>query len=117
MTTTESATATAIPAATPPLARAEVAVWIAKLSAQDVVRARLEETLSDEEREHASRLRFEELRRRYVVAHGFLRTVLAGYLRCAPEAVRVVPGQHGKPELAAGTLRFNLSHSGDVAAC
>lgn len=122
MITTESATASAISAA-PPLARAEVAVWIATLSDHEDFLPRLEETLSDTERERASRLRFEELRRRFVVAHAFLRSVLAGYARCAPEAVRVVPGPHGKPELAAATdrrgasLRFNLSHSEDVAAC
>jgi 4'-phosphopantetheinyl transferase len=44
-----------------------------------------------------------------------LREVLATYLEAAPEAIRIVAGEHGKPELADGALRFNLSHSGDVA--
>ena len=44
-----------------------------------------------------------------------LREVLAAYLEAAPEAIRIVAGEHGKPELADGGLRFNLSHSGDIA--
>ena len=44
-----------------------------------------------------------------------LREVLAAYLEASPEAIRIVAGEHGKPELADGGLRFNLSHSGDIA--
>lgn len=43
-----------------------------------------------------------------------LRDALAAYLEVSPEAVRLVTGEHGKPELAGGELQFNLSHSGDV---
>ncbi len=45
-----------------------------------------------------------------------LRDILATYLEISPDAVRTVEGPHGKPELggAAGHLRFNLSHSGDL---
>ena len=43
-----------------------------------------------------------------------LRDVLAAYLEVPPEAVRLVTGEHGKPELAGGELHFNLSHSGGV---
>jgi 4'-phosphopantetheinyl transferase len=43
-----------------------------------------------------------------------LRDVLAAYLEISPEAVRLVTGEHGKPELAGGDLHFNLSHSGGV---
>ena len=47
-------------------------------------------------------------------ASGALRDVLAAYLETSPEAIRIVDGAHGKPELAGGELHFNLSHSGDV---
>ena len=43
-----------------------------------------------------------------------LRDVLAAYLEVSPEAVRLMTGKHGKPELAGGELHFNLSHSGGV---
>jgi 4'-phosphopantetheinyl transferase len=43
-----------------------------------------------------------------------LREVLAAYLETSAEAIRILEGAHGKPELAEGELQFNLSHSGDV---
>ncbi len=43
-----------------------------------------------------------------------LRDVLAAYLEGSPEAIRIVTGEHGKPELTGGELQFNLSHSGGV---
>jgi 4'-phosphopantetheinyl transferase len=43
-----------------------------------------------------------------------LRDILATYLETSPEAIRLVNGTHGKPELAGAELHFNLSHSGDV---
>lgn len=72
--------------------------------------------MSEEERERASRLRFEAHRRRFVAAHGFLRGVLARHLGCAPNAVGIV--SDGKPRLAAdAALRFNLAHSDAFAIC
>src|SRR5256714_5722533 len=44
-----------------------------------------------------------------------VREILAAYLEASPDAIRIVTGEHGKPELADGALRFNLSHSGDLA--
>ena len=44
-----------------------------------------------------------------------LRQVLAGYLGAAPGEIEVVRGPHGKPELADRAVRFNLSHSNDLA--
>ena len=42
----------------------------------------------------------------------WLRALLAGYLDCAPDAVPLSRGEHGKPYVAAdGGLEFNLSHS------
>ena len=47
-----------------------------------------------------------------------LRTLLADYLGCTPDRVRLVEAEHGRPELAAthaSTLAFNWSHSGERA--
>lgn len=47
-----------------------------------------------------------------------LRALLAGYLGLAAEAVTLVEGAHGRPQLApghAGALDFNWSHSGECA--
>jgi len=50
---------------------------------------------------------------------GFKRAVLSRYTGVAPERLRFAEGEHGKPALEgiAGTLQFNLSHSGDWLAC
>ncbi len=75
--------------------------------------------LSEEEQHRAGHFAFDRDRRRYVVARAGLRELLAARLEVRPEAVEFKYGPHGKPALAQqfcrGDLRFNLSHSGDVA--
>jgi len=75
--------------------------------------------LSDEERDRARRFVFDRDRHRYIVARGVLRGLLAARLGVLPQAVELVYGERGKPalapRLAASGLRFNVSHSEDVA--
>jgi 4'-phosphopantetheinyl transferase len=92
--------------------------WGASLDLAPHVIASLQSTLNDEERDRADRFAFPHLRRRYVVARGLLRQWLAGYLERDPADVRFAYEAHGKPVLDAGTaadLRFNVSHTGDLA--
>jgi 4'-phosphopantetheinyl transferase len=42
-----------------------------------------------------------------------LRRLLARYAGCAPDALTIGAGAHGKPYLEHAALRFNLSHSGE----
>jgi 4'-phosphopantetheinyl transferase len=101
-----------------PIPRDEVHVWIASLELGDSRVIRLESDLSTEERERASRLRFQRDRGRFVAAHGFLRRVLAHYLGCAPRTVPIRAGANGKPELVSPvSVRFNLAHSDEVVVC
>jgi hypothetical protein len=69
------------------------------------------DSLSPEERERAERFRFDEHRRRWIAAHVALREILSKYT----SDVQFVIGENGKPSLANGAVRFNLSHSGDLA--
>jgi len=75
--------------------------------------------LSDAERQRASRFVFDRERRRFTVARARLRRLLSARLGMRPEGVEFVYGAHGKPALggrcAASDLRFNVSHSDDVA--
>jgi 4'-phosphopantetheinyl transferase len=75
--------------------------------------------LHDDECRRAGRFRLARDRRRYVVARGLLRKLLAARLGAHPRSVELSCGAHGKPCLApgsaAGDLRFNVSHSGDLA--
>jgi 4'-phosphopantetheinyl transferase len=76
--------------------------------------------LSDAERQRASRFVFDRDRRRFTVARAQLRRLLGARSGVRPEAVELSNGTHGKPvlvrECAASNLRFNVSHSDDVAA-
>ena len=75
--------------------------------------------LSDAERQRASRFAFDRDRRRFMVARAQLRELLAVRLGVPPESIELAYGERGKPALgqhfAASDLRFNVSHSGDVA--
>ncbi len=53
--------------------------------------------------------------RRYTIAHVALREILGGWLGRAPRAIIFEFGEHGRPEIADRAVRFNLSHSGEVA--
>ena len=120
------------------LAEGEVHVWRADLA---VAGEGLGALLSSQERARAERFRSARDRERWTAARGILRALLgryllAGALAGAPELAAGAPelaagppelaagapelaaGPHGKPELAdplVAPLRFNLSHSGDVA--
>ncbi len=104
----------------PPLGPHVTHVWRVRLDDTSRVAAYLP-TLSLEERTRADRFFREVHRRRYVIAHGALRRILADYLDVEPLALGFVTGEHGKPALArtAGAesagVEFNLSHSGDLA--
>lgn len=91
-------------------------VWRVRLDADDDA---LATSLSDDERERASRFYRREDQRRFVVAHAMLRQILAGYLGANATSLELTTGEHGKPALAQShrgpPLEFNLSHSGDFA--
>lgn len=93
-----------------------VEVWVVPV---DVERAEVEllaAVLDEDELDRAEQLRA-LARRRFVVAHGALRHVLASYVDVSPARVRFAePGEHGRPELAGhDPPSFNLSHSGELA--
>jgi 4'-phosphopantetheinyl transferase len=77
--------------------------------------------LSEGERERAARFVRDGDGRRWAAARTALRLLLAGYAEADPHALRFEEGPHGKPAfatdagVAASGLRFNLSHSGDLA--
>ena len=45
------------------------------------------------------------------VSNAFLRHVLSQYTNQAPEALRLVRTEHGKPFLPGGLVNFNMSHA------
>jgi 4'-phosphopantetheinyl transferase len=98
----------------------EVHVWHIDLLLHDATPAALAVVLSHEERARAERFVAESDRRRFVAAHSALRRILTLYTGIDAPSIAFEIGEYGKPALAAGRLdgiRFNLSHSGDVALC
>lgn len=92
--------------------------WSVRLDVPPETSAGLYATLSDDERHRSARFRFERDRQRFIVAHGVLRDVLAWYLGTRADQVRYVFNEFGKPALSpefGGRLKFNLSHSADLA--
>lgn len=71
-------------------------------------------TLDDDERSRAARFPGAEARRRFVIAHGAVRHIVAGCLGAPPAELRWKSGAHGKPELVGEWtgVHVNLSHSG-----
>jgi 4'-phosphopantetheinyl transferase len=94
-------------------------VWRAPLVQPAEWQEKFLHTLDEGERARANKFHFEKHRRRFVVARGFLRTLLGRYLEIKPEEVRFAYGPYGKPSLAdehsATRLRFNMSHSHELA--
>ncbi|WP_053226173.1 4'-phosphopantetheinyl transferase family protein [Solirubrobacter soli] len=89
-----------------------VEVWQAGLAQPPELVGCLEAMLSDAERTRAERLSSAP---RWIVARAALRIVLASHLAEHPADVELDTGPHGKPEIPGSRLRFNLSHSGDLA--
>jgi 4'-phosphopantetheinyl transferase len=74
--------------------------------------------LSSDERTRVSEFQIEAPRRQFALARMALRTLLGQYLDIPPQTIEFDLGANGKPRLRgkhAVDLRFNVSHSGDLA--
>jgi 4'-phosphopantetheinyl transferase len=93
-------------------------VWRADLAAVD---GGLEDLLCAEERARAAGILSGHRRTLWSRSRGFLRALLGRYLDHDPRELDFVLGAHGKPALSrvggleGEDLRFNLSHSGELA--
>ena len=93
-----------------------VDLWRVALDVEPDCQAALGDLLSSQETQQARRFQFERDRRRYLVSHAALRTILSQYLNCDPHAVHYQVSSYGKPSLKGRTdLHFNLAHSHELA--
>jgi 4'-phosphopantetheinyl transferase len=98
------------------LAADDVHVWLAR--AADICNASCAHLLSAPEQARAEKFKFTRDRDLFVAAHVALRSILARYLKQSAAEIDFATGPTGKPLLATGSrrqVRFNLSHSGDLA--
>jgi 4'-phosphopantetheinyl transferase len=92
-----------------------LSLWWAPLDLPASTLHRLTACLSAEERGRAGGYHRRVDADRFAAARGWLRRLLGSQLDCPPEAVQMITGEHGKPMLVDGDLRFNASRSGDRA--
>jgi 4'-phosphopantetheinyl transferase len=101
------------------LAQDEIHVWFVGLEDADIPVENCADCLSVAERDRAARFKFARDRKRYLIAHGALRSILAMYLGVDAAVIDFDSGPAGKPKLtrnfAINDIEFNLSHSGEVA--
>lgn len=100
------------------LGAGDVHVWRVALDAPAATIAALARVLTDDERARAARFHFDRDRNAYTIARGALRTLAGRYLGRLPGSLGIAYRAKGKPYLAApdsAWLRFNVSHSGEVA--
>ncbi|MDX9974005.1 MAG: 4'-phosphopantetheinyl transferase superfamily protein [FCB group bacterium] len=79
----------------------------------------LKKLLSPEEIERSEQYYFARHRDAYILGRGYLRTLLARYIGTDPCQIAFEYAAHGKPRLtpAQASIRFNVSHSGDLFLC
>jgi 4'-phosphopantetheinyl transferase len=97
----------------------DVHIWLVHLDGDPTWLDHGQSSLSVGEQDRAAKFKFERDRRRYIIAHVALRSILAGYLDVNPSDLDYALGPNGKPDLSdrvgARGVRFNLSHSGAAA--
>jgi len=93
----------------------EVHVWRAELDRPSAEIEQFVQILAPDEQQRSQRFRFEKDRKKFVIARGLLRTILARYLSVSSDRVLFSYSSKGKPAIAnnysAGELFFNVSHS------
>jgi 4'-phosphopantetheinyl transferase len=109
----------------PDFCAGRVDVWRLRLDDPDTGRSATamlspeQNVLSLDEMSRAARFHFERDRVRFVRCRTTLRRLLSAYLNIPASNVQFTYTPRGKPEVAAGQnpngLRFNVSHSGDLA--
>src|SRR5262249_52441915 len=103
----------------PDLGTGDAHIWRVELDLSSAAIEHSRSLLSQEESARENRFHFERDRRRYAVARGSLRKILARYVGLDAAELRFCYGAHGKPYLAPEWnsigLQFNVSHSNELA--
>src|SRR5579884_3446051 len=92
----------------------EVHLWAIDLAVPETERNALTALLSPDELLRAANMRIEAARRRFLVARGALRVLLARYLGAEPDELIFETGERGKPSLTGSPLCFSVTHSGEL---
>ncbi len=97
--------------------RDEVTIWWASMRDTQSRLGLQAHLLSSDELRRAGWMPTPDARERWITGRASLRAILSGYLGIQALAVPISYGAMGKPELGSlSPVRFNLSHSADLAA-
>ena len=91
------------------LAENVVHVWRGELTSASL------EVLSPDERDKAAQFHFDKDCNRYIAARAILRQLIGRYEDVPPASIQFTYNAYGKPGLDGSSLRFNASHSADLA--
>ena len=104
-----------VPPPTLSLSEGDVHVWRASFHQLDALLESFEDVISVDERAKARRYRFDDHRKEYISARGFLRFLLGAYTHQDPKDLKFLYNPFGKPALYPSSERpqvtFNLSHT------
>jgi 4'-phosphopantetheinyl transferase len=96
----------------------QVDIWRIHIAGQDGIE-HCRQLLSPDEAKRADAFHFDRHRRRFIAARAAMRQILSACTGIASEELVFSYGAKGKPELAGelerSEIKFNLSHSGDIA--
>lgn len=105
------------------LAPHEVHLWYSfpkQIQKPDLL-AQYHPLLNEEEAVQQKRFHFERHRHQYLITRAMVRTLLGRYLNIAPEQLRFVKNEYGRPQLVpeqqATPIKFNLSHTDGLIVC
>lgn len=91
-------------------------VWCVSLDRSSETIARLSGYLTPAELERATKFINPIHRDRWIAARGYLRQILSNYLAIDPADIALDYTELGKPYIRNSAIKFNLSHSADLAA-
>jgi 4'-phosphopantetheinyl transferase len=99
------------------LSKRQIHVWTLRTNAPRNVISRFEEVLAPDEIGRAAQFRVSRPRESFILTRAALRYLLGHYLGQSPASICLQYGTKGKPALSQnGELRFNVTHSGEMAA-
>lgn len=90
-------------------------VWKIDLSDDRFLPDKSAQILSIEETSKSNSFHFSVDRNNFISSHIALRLILSTYLNQKPHLLNFFTNKYGKPFLTDSTLKFNLSHSGEIA--
>jgi 4'-phosphopantetheinyl transferase len=97
----------------------DIHLWQAHLDGRPDAISHYQRILSGSEQVRATKFKFEQDQRRFIMARGILRAILGLYLSTGAGKIDLEIGEYGKPRLKKEKnrpdLRFSLSHSEGIA--